>query len=71
MSLFPSKQSYLKLLFFWEWSIVQTMEIMCTRDTPSLEPSTERFSFVRCAAMSKLQKRYSLTKSNRTLLDPR
>ena len=57
MSLFPSKQSYLKLLFFWEWSIVQTMEIMCTRDTPSLEPSAERFSFVRCAAMSKLQKR--------------
>ena len=65
MSLFPSKQSYLKLLFFWEWSIVQTMKIMCTRDTPSLEPSAERFSFVRCAAMSKLQKRYSLTKSNR------
>jgi len=31
----------------------------------SLEPSAERFSFVRCAAMSKLQKRYSLTKSNR------
>ena len=28
-------------------------------------PSAERFSFVRCAAMSKLQKRYSLTKSNR------
>ena len=65
MSLFPSQQSYLKLLFFGEWSIVQTMEIMCTRDTPSLEPSAERFSFVRCAAMSKLQKRYSLSKSNR------
>ena len=28
-------------------------------------PSAERFSFVRCAAMSKLQKRYSLSKSNR------
>ena len=28
-------------------------------------PSAERFTFVRCEAMSKVQKRYSLTKSNR------
>ena len=28
-------------------------------------PSAERFTFVRCEAMSKVQKRYSLPKSNR------
>ena len=28
-------------------------------------PSAERFTFVRCEAMSKVQKRYSLVKSNR------
>lgn len=65
MSLFPSKQYYLKLLFIGEWSIVQTTEIMCTRDALSLEPSAERFIFVRREAMSKVQKRYSLPKSNR------
>ena len=29
------------------------------------QPSAERFTFVRCEAMSKVQKRYSLVKSNR------
>lgn len=31
-------------------------------------PSAERFTFVRCEAMSKMQKRYSLPKSNRNSL---